>query len=286
MAFGKRVVKAQLSAVFRGFIPEGGGTTVEAQHHPGAPAYQRIASTYRGKIASGELRAGDQLPTEHAIADQFGVVRQTVRTGLSLLVTEGLIVARRPRGYFVRQRKHMIYRPQEKSRPRPATPEMDRFSQQIAAEGRVPSQRIEVSLVQATPDVAGRLRVEVGTTVVARRRVRSINGEPTNLNDSHFPMEIVKDSEIMSPAYVPRGTDQVLADLGHRQDRAIDEIFVRMPTPEEIHRLALGPGTPVAVHYDTGYTADGRPVRCTVNVLPGDRHKIVFERSWPDEQPS
>ena len=256
---------------------------MDTANNPGAPAYQRIAATYRGLIASGELRPGDQLPTEHAIADRFGVARQTVRTGLGLLVAEGLIVARRPRGYFVRQREHMLYRPQEKSRPRPAAREMDRFSQQISDEGRVPGQRIEVSLVPATPDVAERLQVEIGAVIVARRRVRSINGEPTNINDSHFPLEIVKESEIMSPAYVPRGTDRVLTDLGYRQDRAIDEIFVRMPTPEEIHRLSLGPGTPVAVHYDTGYTADGRPVRCTVNILPGDRHRIVFERHWPAE---
>ncbi|MEU4562881.1 GntR family transcriptional regulator [Actinoplanes sp. NPDC023936] len=255
---------------------------MEAQGSRGAPAYQRIAAAYRSKIASGELRAGDQLPTEHAIADEFAVARQTVRTGLSLLVTEGLIVARRPRGYFVRQREHMVYRPQERSRPRPAVPEMDRFSQQIADEGRVPSQRIEVSLVQATPDLAERLGVAAGATIVARRRVRFINGEPTNINDSHFPLELVKDSEIMSPAYIPRGSDQVLTDLGHGQDRAIDEIFIRMPTPDEIHRLGLGPGTPVAVHYDTGYTAGGRPVRCTVNILPGDRHKIVFERRWSE----
>lgn len=255
---------------------------MEKQYNSGTPAYQRIAATYRNKIISGELRPGDQLPTEHEIADQFDVVRQTVRTGLGVLVTEGLIVARRPRGYFVRQREHMVYRPQEKSRPRPATPEMDRFSQQITAEGRVPSQVIEVSLMRATPDLAERLRVDAGATIVVRRRVRFINGEPTNINDSHYPLDLVRDSEIMSPVYVPRGTDQVLADLGYRQDRAIDEIFVRMPTPDEIHRLDLGPGTPVAVHYDTGYTADGQPVQCTVNVLPGDRHKIVFERRWQD----
>lgn len=258
---------------------------METARSSGTPAYQRIAATYRNKIMSGELGPEDQLPTEHEIADRFGVVRQTVRTGLGILVAEGLIVARRPHGYFVRQREHMLYRPQQKSRPRPATPEMDRFSQQIVAEGRTPSQHIEVSLVQAAADLAQRLQVNPGDLIVARRRVRSINGEPTNINDSHFPLELVKDSEIMSPAYLPRGTDQVLADLGYPQDRAIDEIFVRMPTPDEIHRLNLGPGTPVAVHYDTGYTADGRPVQCTVNVLPGDRHKIVFERHWRDDNP-
>jgi len=251
--------------------------------HPAAPAYQRIAATYREKIISNELRPGDQLPTEHEIADQFGVVRQTVRNGLAILVTDGLIVARRPHGYFVRRREHMIYQPQRKSRPRPATPEMDRFSQQILAEGRTPSQSIEVALVQAGPDLAERLRLDPGETVVARRRVRFINGEPTNINDSHFPVDLVKDSEIMYPAYLPRGTDQVLVDLGYGQDRAIDEIFVRMPTPTEVHRLSLGPGTPVAVHFDTGYTEAGRPVQCTINVLPGDRHKIVFERRWHDK---
>jgi GntR family transcriptional regulator len=255
------------------------------QHSP-TPAYQRIAATYRDKITSGELRPGDQLPTEHEMADLFGVARQTVRNGVGVLVTEGLIVARRPHGYFVRQREHMVYRPQEKSRPRPATPEMDRFSQQIVATGRTPSQLIEVSLVQATADIAERLRVNPGDTVIARRRTRSIDGEPYNINDSHYPIELVKDSEVMSPTYLPRGTDQVLTELGYRQDYAIDEIFVRMPTPSEIHRLNLGPGTPVAVHYDTGYTAAGQPVQCTVNVLPGDRHKIVFERHWQDEPPS
>lgn len=249
------------------------------------PAYRRIAAAYRDKIASGELVPGVRLPTEHEIAEEFGVVRQTVRSGLGVLVSEGLIVARRPHGYFVREWERMLYRPQEKSRPMSTRSTMDRFSQQISDEGRVPSMHIEVALVQAAPELAERLRVEAGATVVIRRRVRFINGEPVNINDSHFPLDLVKDSEIMSPAYIPRGTDEVLAGLGHRQERAVDEIFVRMPTPDEIRRLGLGPGTPVALHYDTGYTADDRPVQCTVNVLPGDRHRIVFERRWRADEP-
>lgn len=247
----------------------------------GAAAYQRIAATFRSEILSGGLSPGDQLPTEQQITARFGVARQTVRAGLSALVIEGLIVARRPHGYFVRQRQHMTYRPQQKSQPRPAMPQMDRIAQQIADEGRTPSHIIEVSLIEATPDLAQRLQIDRAAIVVARRRIRFINGEPTYINDSHFPLDLVKDSEIMLPAYLPRGSNQILAELGHQQDHAIDEIFVRMPTPTEMYRLDLGPGTPVAVHYDTGYTATGQPVQCAINILPGDRHKIVFERQWP-----
>lgn len=244
------------------------------------PAYQRIAATYRDKIATGILAPGVQLPTEHEVAEEFGVARQTARSGLALLVAEGLVVSRRPAGHFVRQREHMVYRPQAESRPQPDSPEMDRYCAQITEEGRTPSQTIEVSLIEAPADIATRLDLPEGQLIVARRRVRSINGEPVNINDSHYPLEIVKDSPIMSPADISRGTNQTLADLGYPQDRALDEFFVRMPTPDEIHRLRLEAGTPVAIHIVTGYTSEGRPVRCTWNVLPGDRHVIVYERKW------
>jgi GntR family transcriptional regulator len=243
------------------------------------PAYQRIAAGLRAQIASGELLPDSQLPTEHDLAEQWGVSRQTVRNGLAVLVSEGLIIAKRPLGHFVRRREQMNYFPQEESNVS-ARPEMDVFVQQITAEGREPAQSIDVSLVQATTDIATRLLVNEGTLVVARRRVRYINGQPVNINDSHFPMDVVKDSAIMSPTDIKVGTNQLLADIGVPQARAIDEIFIRMPTPDQIHRLDLGPGTPVGVHYVTGYTIDDRPIRCTINVLPGDLHRIVFERRF------
>jgi GntR family transcriptional regulator len=245
-----------------------------------SPAYQRIAADLRDRITSGSLAAGQQLPTEQELAEEFGVARQTVRNGVGLLVSEGLVVSRRPHGHFVRQLEHMVYRPQAESRPQPVTPEMDRYCQQITDEGRTPSQTIEVSLIEAPPEIAKRLGVAAGELVVARRRVRFINGEPTNTNDSHFPFDVVRDTPIMSPADIPQGTNQMLAELGYPQARAIDEIFVRMPTPEESQRLSLGAGTPVALHIVTGYIEDGRAVRCTSNILPGDRHVIVYERSW------
>lgn len=34
----------------------------------------------------------------------------------------------------------------------------------------------------------------------------------------------------------------------------------------------------VAEHIITGYDQDDRPVRCVLNVLPGNRHVIIYER--------
>ncbi|MFF1546009.1 GNAT family N-acetyltransferase [Streptomyces sp. NPDC058291] len=243
--------------------------------------YQRIADKIRSEIADGTLGPGARLPTEAEIAEAWDTTRSTAVQGLKVLVNEGLIISDRPRGYFVRSRRPMVYRPQGEFRKRPLSPEMDGFLTEMAQEGREASQRIEVSVISPARDVRERLKLSEGELVAVRRRIRIVDGVPYNTNDSHFPLKLVQNSEIMNPDDIARGANVVLAELGYEQVRALDEIQIRMPTPDEADRLQLGPGTPVAVHLCTGYTQDGKPVRTVMNVLPGDRHVITYERSKP-----
>jgi GntR family transcriptional regulator len=68
----------------------------------------------------------------------------------------------------------------------------------------------------------------------------------------------------------------VLAEMGHVQVRFVDEITTRMPDPPEAQRLDIGLGVPVLAHVRTGYT-EQRPVRVSITILPGDRHKLRYE---------
>ncbi|WP_042403179.1 GntR family transcriptional regulator [Streptacidiphilus carbonis] len=240
--------------------------------------YQQIAEALRQQIADGTLAAGAQLPTEAELTDLYEVGRGTVRQGLTLLVNEGLVVPTRPRGYFVRKREPMVFRPQAEFRKRPYSVEMDAFVTEHSADGRSPRQMIEVAIMEPPQDIAKRLQLEDGQLVAVRRRIRWLDGEPFNLNDSYFPLDLVSESEILRPDDISRGANEVLAELGYRQVRALDELYVRMPTPDEARRLELGAGTPVAYHICTGYTENGQPVRVAVTVLPGDRHVITYER--------
>ncbi|WP_338697955.1 winged helix-turn-helix domain-containing protein [Streptomyces sp. Q6] len=52
---------------------------------------QEIADDLRERIRAGELRAGDRLPTQAMLAEEFGVERGTVRQALQLLQTDGLL---------------------------------------------------------------------------------------------------------------------------------------------------------------------------------------------------
>lgn len=242
--------------------------------------HSQMTSDLRESITSGELKPGSPLPSEAQLGDQYGVSRPTVRRALLTLEQEGLITAHAGRGRIVRDKRAMVYRPQQEFEPRQSST-MDRFKTALTEEGRQPSQSIDVAVEQAEGIIAERLGVPEGTSVVARKRVRSIDGEPFNVNDTYYPLSLAANTAVMSPADIPEGSNSVIEKLIGPEVRAVDEIYVRMPTPDEARRLKLSTGTPVAVHYCTGYTKDEQVVRVEYFVIPGDRHVIVYERVHP-----
>ncbi|NEB64804.1 winged helix-turn-helix transcriptional regulator [Streptomyces diastaticus] len=52
---------------------------------------QEIAEVLRERIREGDLRAGDRLPTQAELAEEFGVERGTVRQALRALQEDGLL---------------------------------------------------------------------------------------------------------------------------------------------------------------------------------------------------
>ncbi|MEU7427863.1 winged helix-turn-helix domain-containing protein [Streptomyces sp. NPDC040750] len=55
------------------------------------PSHREIADELRRRIRSGELRPGRRLPTQAALADEFGVERGAVRQALRILRSEHLL---------------------------------------------------------------------------------------------------------------------------------------------------------------------------------------------------
>lgn len=60
-----------------------------------------VVSRLTNAIISGELKPGDQIPTEPELASSFGVGRNTVREAVRILVAYGVLEIRRADGTYV-----------------------------------------------------------------------------------------------------------------------------------------------------------------------------------------
>ena len=63
--------------------------------------YEQIVDQIESRIVAGELKIGDQLPSERELADQFAVSRTAVREAIKALRQRGLVEIRPGRGTFI-----------------------------------------------------------------------------------------------------------------------------------------------------------------------------------------
>ena len=68
--------------------------------------YYRLMEDLKEKILSGEVKAGDKLPSENELSSIYHVSRQTVRKALSVLGNAGYVYAEHGRGTFYSERVH------------------------------------------------------------------------------------------------------------------------------------------------------------------------------------
>jgi DNA-binding GntR family transcriptional regulator len=235
------------------------------------PITQRISNDLRRQIHEGTLGPGALLPSEPELAREYNVSRQTARTALQALEREGLVIVRPRRGRVVRSSQRLRWHLSEFERPdHTVLTTSDAWETDIESQGHDPTrQDLQVDQITPPETVAARLNLDPRTdTCVIRRHVRYIDGKPAIISDDYFDEKIVRGTELAAPEDTTR--EDILKEAGYEQVYDIDEIITRMPSPAEIAQLGILPGTPVAEHIRTGYTADDKPVRVMISIIPGD----------------
>lgn len=71
----------------------------------GKAKYVILVEELRQKIHTGEIPAGEKLPSEYQLVEQYEVSRHTVRKALSILENEGLVEAVHGKGTFCKDRR-------------------------------------------------------------------------------------------------------------------------------------------------------------------------------------
>lgn len=232
---------------------------------------QQIAGQLRLQIESGALAPGALMPSEPEVAREYNVGRQTARSALQMLEREGLVMVRPRRGRIVRSNQRLVWRLSEFELPEnTGLVSSDAWETDIESQGHDPTrQDLEVETIRPPRDVAQRLRLDPDRDLcVVRRHLRYIDGKPGITADDYFDEAIVRGTELAAPEDTTR--EDILKEAGYEQVYDVDEIVIRMPTPDEARRLEIGSGVPVAELTRTAYTPSDKPVRVMIAVIPGD----------------
>jgi GntR family transcriptional regulator len=146
-------------------------------YHP-FPKYLQIREVILRWLTTQEV--GEQLPTEMALSQQFGVSRETIRKSMKQLEQRG-IIRRRPRaGTF------LVRRPAASS-DRRLTGLIEEFPELgTATTVKLVGQRF----VRAPADVASALGLPAGEQVYELQRIRFLRGEPLLLLRVFFPSAV------------------------------------------------------------------------------------------------
>ncbi|BCJ41411.1 hypothetical protein GCM10010168_55900 [Actinoplanes ianthinogenes] len=255
----------------------------------GESRYREIADDLRGKINSGELPAGAQLPTEAELVEAYGASRNTVREAIKLLVTRHLVKKTPGSGTFVLEPVvPWVHTISEDPSTGFGGGEGRSWAAEVTSRGRVPSMSdVAVKIVQPSPDVAEALGLEApqGTDgrrlrVIERSQELFIDGSPSHLQTTYY-LDLRKEGaeELESPEGLPEGMLAYLSrTLGITQVGWIDRLELRQATEAERRFFGLSDDAPrcVVEQRRRSYDQAQRPFRLTITVYrPGTQFEVV-----------
>ncbi|WP_243095497.1 GntR family transcriptional regulator [Thermus thalpophilus] len=219
------------------------------------PKYMDLAQRLREEVL--QKPPGAPLPPERALAEAYGVSRDSVRKALDLLEEEGLVVRRQGSGTFVARRATFRTR-------------LRGFSEEMRALGMHPETRLlRAETGPAAPEEALGLGLSPGDGVLRLVRLRLADGEPMALERATLPLWAMN-----AP---PEGSlYQALEAKGLRPVRALQRLRA-VAAREEARPLGVEPGSPLLHLERVSYLADGRPVELVKSWYRADRYELLVE---------
>ena len=200
------------------------------------PMWQQVADHMRDEILKGTYKAGQPLPSEEALAAEFGVSRPTIREGIKTLVAEGLVEVSRPRGTIVRD-----------PLGRPPRTEEHTYASACEDDGWTDAEDAAFLRVNATADQAGLLGIPPGEPLLTRTAIQQSNGL-RRMSRLYLPFSVAEHTPWADNPHLPtpRGLyDHFLAQ--HRVLAWTERVRARMPIGDEATELEVPPGVPLIV---------------------------------------
>jgi len=228
------------------------------------PLFLRTARRIGEELVAARAQPGDRLPSERALAERYGVSRDTLRAALTEMQKRGVVDAQPGRGWFLLARKDP-----------PPTRQVPGFADFARASGLTPRSRVLSSQVRpATVTEAETLRIAPGSELFELHRLRYLDGLLIAAEHNRLPMSLcpqLADTDFdeaslyatlrgATPPQVP-----VVADYS---------VEARPPNDGEASLLEIDASVPLLVATQLTYNQNERPLELTIATYRGDRYRF------------
>lgn len=226
--------------------------------------WSRIAIEISEAIVRGVYEPGQRLPSEHVLAEHFGVNRHTVRRSLASLCQQGLVRITQGSGTYVEDfAVDLIIG--KRTRHRQSTA-------QAGLQGRFEVQAAERT--RATVAMAQALEVPARSAVLRLQLVGLGAGQPLHVSDRVFPLPrfnrfeaLLRETGSITDAFTAYG----VTDYTRKESR----ITAQMPSPEVAALLKQPVNRPVLFVTSVNADSAGVPIEFASTWFAGDRVKLT-----------
>jgi GntR family transcriptional regulator len=228
------------------------------------PYYYQLSEILQDHITSGRLGPGDQLASEPALCEQYGVSRTVVRQALGDLESEGAIERIRGKGTFVAAPKIVEH----------LAAQLTGLHDDVTSRGQRVRSRV-LTLVAAEPPahVEVLLGLSPGDKVIVLERLRFVDDEAWVFARSYLPFSLC--STILALDLSDKSLYSILEkDLGLTLARATRTLEAVPAGAGLAAHLGIRPGVPVLLLKSRTFLSSGQPVEYFVAWHRGDRSRF------------
>lgn len=230
------------------------------------PLYYQLKSFILNQIVTGVWKAGEQIPSEAELCEQFQVSRTTIRQAINELVIQGKLKRTQGRGTFVTQyniEKPLFF--------------LTGFSQDMKQRGLKPHSRmLKFETIPPSGYIAQILNLKENEPAIMIKRLRLADDQIMAIDISYLPFN--RFFALLHENLEKNSLYDILArkfeTLPVRSVRSIEAIAC---PPPEGELLDVKPGFPILFIVGTNYDQNDRPFEHAESFYRGDRFTFNVE---------
>lgn len=228
------------------------------------PLYQQLRRHIEDAIRSGDIGAGEPLPSEREIASIGDVSRVTVRKAVQQLVRDGFVVQRHGSGTSVAP--HI-------GRVEQSLSHLTSFTEDMARRGmKVRSNWLEKGLFAPSPQETTTLGLSPDSLVSRISRLRLADEVPLAIERASLSPSLLPD-----PLKVGDSLYDYLDKSGNKPVRAVQRISAHNLSAADAELLEVPEGSACLSIERVSYLGSGKVVEFTRSIYRGDAYDFVAE---------